>query len=63
MSYVVKQSGKKYHIHQTEGDVTLSLFLTKTSANSLMKKLNKGSGFGQSPVPNFFCNNFKSVSE
>lgn len=63
MSYVVKQVGRKYHIHETEWDTIIPLFLTKTDANALARKLNLGSGFGVGPVPSFFCSNFRSVSE
>jgi hypothetical protein len=62
MSYIVKQVGKKYHIHETEGDVTIPLHLTKVKANQVARKLNLGSGFGVSPIPSFFCGEFKSVN-
>lgn len=62
MSYIVKQVGKKYHIHETEGGVTIPLHLTKVKANQVARKLNLGSGFGVSPIPSFFCGEFKSVN-
>jgi hypothetical protein len=62
MSYIVKQVGKKYHIHETEWDVTIPLNLTKANANQIARKLNLGSGFGSGPVPAFFCGEFKSVN-
>ena len=62
MSYVVKQVGNKYHIHETEWDVTIPLYLTKVKANQMARKLNLGSGFGSGPVPAFFCGEFKSVN-
>ena len=62
MSYIVKQVGKKYNIHETEWDVTIPLHLTKTKANEIARKLNLGSGFGSGSVPTFFCGEFKSVN-
>ena len=62
MSYIVKQVGKKYNIHETEWDVTIPLHLTKTKANEIARKLKLGSGFGSGPVPTFFCGEFKSVN-
>jgi len=62
MSYVVKKVGKKYHIHETEGGLTIPLYLTKVNANRIARKLNLGSGFGACPVPAFFCGEFKSIN-
>jgi hypothetical protein len=62
MSYVVKASGKKWNIHETEWDVTIPINLGKREANSIARKLNLGSGFAQGPIPSFFCSEFKSIN-
>ena len=62
MSYVVKSSGKKLDIHETEWDMVIPLKVSKREANTIARKLNLGSGFGQGPIPSFFCSEFKSIN-
>jgi len=60
MSYVVKEVENTYKIYDTKGEKFIGMKFKKENANTVARKMNLGSGFGDW-MPDFFSSEFTAI--